>query len=426
MKVLHLNSYDIGGAAKAAFRLHKNLIEEGLDSEMFILAKINKQTKAFSFRKNFFLLQMRQKIRSIVNWLYNNQTDPNYLYKYTNQFDVSCPEDIYNKLPFKPDVIVAHWISDFISAQTLCELGKLCKAPLIWYLMDMAPLTGGCHYAWDCKGYIEECGKCPALQSENPQDDSYIQIKNKIRSIKDSNITIIAGSSWLVEQSKSAAVFKGKRIEKIMLGIDSIVFKQEMRSISRASLGLPLDKKIVLFGALYFWDKRKGFCYLLEALHILKNNYSGVHDDIVLSIVGDASEIEPEIRKLFACKPLGYIDSDSKLAAAYQSADLFVCPSIEDSGPMMINESILCGTPVVSFDMGVARDLVNTGLTGYRAELKNSTDLARGMDYILNLDPDTANKMSDECRNLGLRLCHPKVQAESFQTLFNSIVKVRK
>src|SRR6266568_3655942 len=146
MNILHINSYDIGGAPKGAFRLHKNLLEDGLNSEMFVLVKINKQTKAISFRKNFFLLQVRQKIKSIKNSLRNEYTDPDYLFKSANQFDVSSADAIYKKLPFKPDIIVAHWISDFISAQTLCNLGKLCKAPLIWYLMDMAPLTGGCHF----------------------------------------------------------------------------------------------------------------------------------------------------------------------------------------------------------------------------------------------------------------------------------------
>jgi len=423
MNILHINSYDIGGAPKGAFRLHMNLLESGLNSEMFVLAKINKETKSLSFRRNFFLLQVRQKIRILRNSLNNVHTDPDYLFKSDKQVDVSNPEGFYNKLHFKPDIIVAHWISDFISVQTLCELGKLCKAPLIWYLLDMAPLTGGCHYAWDCKGYTEECGKCPALRSDNPNDDSYVQLQNKIRCIKDSNITIVAGSSRLVEQARSAAAFKGKRIEKIMLGIDSIIFKQEVRSVARASLGLPPDKKVIFFGALYFWDKRKGMGYLLEALKILKNYYAGSHDNIVVSIAGNSSEVESEVRKLFNCKPLGFINSDSHLASAYQSADLFVCPSVEDSGPMMINEAILCGTPVVSFDMGVARDLVHTGITGYRAELKNSFDLAKGINYVLNLEPDRAEKISDECRKLGLRLCHPKVQAKSFQTLFESLVK---
>ncbi|HEY5124202.1 MAG TPA: glycosyltransferase [Ignavibacteria bacterium] len=68
---------------------------------------------------------------------------------------------------------------------------------------------------------------------------------------------------------------------------------------------------------------------------------------------------------------LGYVDNTFGIASAFQAADVFVCPSIEDSGPIMINQSIMCGTPVVVFEMGVATDLVETGITGFRAKNKD-------------------------------------------------------
>ena len=73
--------------------------------------------------------------------------------------------------------------------------------------------------------------------------------------------------------------------------------------------------------------------------------------------------------------------------------------SIEDSGPMMINESIMCGTPVVCFDMGVARDLVHTGRTGYRAALRDSSDLAFGIREV-------GDRTRPQVRRPTLRLNH--------------------
>ena len=26
-------------------------------------------------------------------------------------------------------------------------------------------MTGGCHWSWDCKGYVKECKNCPAITS---------------------------------------------------------------------------------------------------------------------------------------------------------------------------------------------------------------------------------------------------------------------
>ena len=123
----------------------------------------------------------------------------------------------------------------------------------------------------------------------------------------------------------------------------------------------------------------------------------------------------------FPYKSIGFLNDDRLLALAYQSADVFVCPSVEDAGPMMINEAIMCGTPVVAFDMGVAPDLVHTGRTGYRAKLKDSEDLAKGIAGILDLNEDEYDEMSRNCRQLGLELCSPKVQVEGFERLFKDV-----
>ena len=117
---------------------------------------------------------------------------------------------------------------------------------------------------------------------------------------------------------------------------------------------------------------------------------------------------------------MGLLDNTYGIASAYQIADIFICPSIEDSGPTMINQSIMCGTPVVSFEMGVSPDLVITGKTGYMAKLKDSKDLAQGIFEILSLTDDNFNEMSDNCRKLALKVCSPEVQIGSFENLFKN------
>ena len=112
---------------------------------------------------------------------------------------------------------------------------------------------------------------------------------------------------------------------------------------------------------------------------------------------------------------------DETLAKVYQAADIFVCPSIEDSGPMMINESIMSGTPVVSFNMGVAADLVQSDKTGYIANLADSKDLAKGIHKIFSATKPEYQSLAANCRELGLRLLHPDIQLNSFISLFNKV-----
>jgi glycosyltransferase involved in cell wall biosynthesis len=85
----------------------------------------------------------------------------------------------------------------------------------------------------------------------------------------------------------------------------------------------------------------------------------------------------------------------------------------------------MCGTPVVSFEMGVSLDLVVTGKTGYRAKLKDIRDMADGIMDILTLDADKYNKMSDNCRELALNLCSPDVQIEKIENILMNRIKVK-
>ena len=51
MKVLHINTYNTGGAAKAALRLHQGLLNEGIDSDFMVLYKTkNNIDRVYDYR----------------------------------------------------------------------------------------------------------------------------------------------------------------------------------------------------------------------------------------------------------------------------------------------------------------------------------------------------------------------------------------
>jgi glycosyltransferase involved in cell wall biosynthesis len=74
------------------------------------------------------------------------------------------------------------------------------------------------------------------------------------------------------------------------------------------------------------------------------------------------------------------------MALVYQSADLFLCPSLADSGPMMIPEAMLCGIPVVAFDTGGAPDWIDHLHNGYLARIGDVADFADGIRTMLAAD----------------------------------------
>jgi glycosyltransferase involved in cell wall biosynthesis len=321
-----------------------------------------------------------------------------------------------------PQVIIIFFAKNFVNAKNIYELYNKTNSSVFWVMFDMAPFTGGCHYAWNCEGYKKNCGSCPGLYSADPFDITYKNLIFKKKFIDKTNIQIIAGSEWQYRQAKESTLFRNKTVHKILISVDPAIFRPTSKLEIRTKLGIPPYKKVIFFGALGLDSDRKGMKYLLESLIILQKQIltgTEIKDNIFLIIAGNGFD---KIRDFlpFSYLNLGLLDNTYGIASAYQASDIFVCPSIEDSGPTMINQSLMCGTPVVSFKMGVAFDLVKTGETGYLAKIKDSRDLAQGIYSILSLNSIDYNKLTENCRELALRLCSPEVQIMKFESIIGS------
>ncbi|MFZ4706091.1 MAG: glycosyltransferase [Bacteroidales bacterium] len=367
-------------------------------------------------RNKFIYLKKKYNISQKIN------TDRRYeFFEFKEQKIFYRSKHILKKAGINPDVIIILFAKKFLNTKNIFELYKKTNAKIYWLMYDMAPLTGGCHYSWDCAGYQKKCGSCPGLFSADPSDITHKNILDKKYYIDKANIQLIAGSEWQYRQAKASSLFKDKPIHKILLSADPFIYKPVDKEAERLKIGIPANKKIIFFGSIALTTARKGMLYLLESLKILKERVkdSALDNDIMLLIAGtEINHIADDLP--FEYLFMGLLDNTYGIASAYQIADIFICPSIEDSGPTMINQSIMCGTPVVSFEMGVSPDLVITGKTGYMAKLKDSKDLAQGIFEILSLTDDNFNEMSDNCRKLALKVCSPEVQIGSFENLFKN------
>jgi glycosyltransferase involved in cell wall biosynthesis len=414
MKVLHLSSHDHGGAGKAALRLHHSMCSEGIDSRMAVLSHRAAASEIIEIVSRCHPLRLyRTGCKVYLKW----RADSDFGYQFQNMSLVPQPKKVCELIGFNPDVIIAHNLSHFISPRDLVALYKETGAPVVLNLLDMAMLTGGCHYSWHCRRYEETCGKCPGLKS-NKEDDYSRQIRQKKSELFSTlQGAIVAPTSLLQEQARKSSIFRHWNIEKVMLGVDPDVFKPIPRREARLQLGLPSDAKIIFFGAQSVTQKRKGIVYLIEALNILLEQGCFADRSLIAVSAGNDKWLTKVIDKRLPLHNLGFLHNDGRLSLAYNAADVFVCPSIEDSGPMMINESMMCGTPVVAFLMGVAPDLIINGETGYLASLEDSSDLAHGIKTVLSIDSSESTAISDRCRNKGLELCHPQTQVSTYVSI---------
>ncbi|MBL4585512.1 MAG: glycosyltransferase [Flavobacteriales bacterium] len=346
-----------------------------------------------------FPTRVRKKINRITGSGKVLATDPKYcVLQHGLDKENKMTSKIIRKLRKKPDVILVTFMQGFLTFKNLLELHQEFNCKIIVYMMDMAPLTGGCHYAWDCTRYFNNCGKCPAYYSETENDQSRSNWEFKKASISKTPIELIGGSQWLLDQALKSGLFKDCKWHKLFTPIDSDLFKPRPKHDARKQLGIPVENHVIFFGANSVTEERKGFRFLLEALEQLNNLLSETDRKVHLAIAGSGM---PDQEFPLEHTALGHL-SHQQLAMAFAAADIFVSPSIEDSGPMMVNQSIMAGTPVVAFKTGVALDLIDDGKTGFLAECGNSEQLAEAIYKILTMSAPDQEGMRENCRLLGV------------------------
>ena len=407
--VLNLSALDYGGAGKFAVDFSKLLREEGLSS--YLVVKDSKTSgegiipyQDSSFRKPVGKFLRKFYKQKLTDDLFDYDF---YFYNKYETLSVVSARQILAQIPQKPDVIFVHWVTDFINANVLHELKQLTNAKIYWLLIDNAPLTGGCHYPWTCAGYMQDCANCPAILTEQYKWVATDNLAFKKKYLP-ADIGVIAFSASDYNRARKSSLFRDKQVVKIPGFVDETLFKPDSKVNARHQIGLPADKKIIFFGAFSLTEKRKGIHLLIEALSLL------INQDYFLLIAG---KLTASLESLPA-KYIGYL-TEKELITAYQAADVFVCPSIEDSGPMMINQSLMCGTPVVAFDTGVAQDLVITGKTGYKVTTICAQSLANGIEAIFSLSSDRVAELSDSCRSMAERMTSKAVYMSSIRQLID-------
>lgn len=211
-------------------------------------------------------------------------------------------------------------------------------------------------------------------------------------------ITFITCSQWLKGQAEQSALLKGHSIVHIPNPINTNLFKPRKQQEARISCGLPLNKKLILFGAFKITDKRKGIDFFVRSCEMLAGKFPHLKEEWGIVVYGNHSE---ELKALlpFEVYPLNYISSEKELVNVYNAADAYVTPSLEENLPNTIMEAMACGTPCVGFNVGGIPEMIDHLHNGYVAEYKSVEDLANGIHWVLNTD-EYESLCEEACRKV--------------------------
>ena len=418
MKVLHLAANDInGGAAIAGYRLHRGLLNSGIDSKMLVLYKKSDDPSVVQFcpSGNIFKRQKRDIRARIIGWR-NDKFIQKRLTNVEAFSNAKTPhiEDVQEVLN-DIDVINLHWTARFLDYGLL--FGNLTgNIPIIWTLHDMHPFTGGCHYAGECDGFVRQCGMCPQLASTTTKDFSHANWKYKqkaLSEIEDTSLNIVTPSKWLGQQSKASSLFSRFNHSVIPYGLDLDVYRPRDIGGLKDALKIPNNARVIGFVADSLSDARKGFGILTQAMEMLKT------ENIYLVSIGNKP---PVISNQVKHIHLGRIQNDGLMSLVYSLFDVFICPSQEDNLPNTVLESLSCGTPVVGFDIGGMPDMVEHGVTGFLAPNIDPIILASCIDEIFS-NKRRLQVIGEQCRLKAVNEYALNIQAENYTKLYSSLLK---
>jgi glycosyltransferase involved in cell wall biosynthesis len=415
--VLHLNTNLKSAAVTIPYRVHEGFLKHGWNSYVLTANTddVNKYVNVIEVPHQRFMINIAARI--IRNIWYGKIAgkDKYYFFPYFS-FRMSRIQSIVRLIKSKPDYIIAHWTSFFFNSKMIYRISKCLQSPVIFYLMDEEPYTGGCHMPYDCPNFSDSCMNCPALRLGIKKGIAYRTLKFKKKWIDRMQPVAVAASEYSYRKLCSSSVFRNIRKEKILLPFDETIYSPGNKQAAQLKLGLDTTKKYILFGAASIAREEKGMTYLLEALRLLKDaSQDTVGISILIVGAGDITDKLP-----FPHTKIGFVNSCSGMAEVYCACDVYLCSSIQDAGPAMINEAMLCGRPVVTFDIGVATDLVDSEV-GYIARIKDSRDLAAGLIKILSLEQEEWENVSRKCRSVAVQKCSSLSQLNKLDQIFEGL-----
>ncbi len=417
MNILHVTASDIsGGAARATYRIHRSLVEHGLVhglcSQMRAMTKLTDDATVIgswpegdlSFfdridRKFFGHIRVPKGFTSANTTILSIAWPPSGLGR---ELQLSYQRGLF-------EIIHLHWLGN--RTLSIEEIGRL-PMPLVWTLHDQWAFCGSEHYtspplvgedASSDERFVAGYSRESRPAHEAGPDLNRLTWLRKRRAWR-KPIHIVCPSHWLGDCARRSTLMGNWPITVIPNPIDLSVWAPFDQAQARAILGLPIERPLVVFGAIGgSADPRKGADLLLEALLRLRSQVAGTPlGNIELLVFGQSQPAQPPDLG-FPIHYRGHLHDDISLRLLYTAADVFVIPSRQDNLPNTGLEAHACGTPVVAFATGGLVDIVDPHITGALAKPFDPLSLATAIRWVLD-DPHRRQQLGAAARQRAERL----------------------
>lgn len=406
-----------GGAARAAYRLHRALVESGDVSRMLVDRKTTDDTLVVEAgARHASSRSMSRELREQAERMLTKLQRPVDSNPRTFGLVPGPSGSVLRRT--SADLVNLHWIGrGYLSVLQLARV----KKPVIWTLHDMWAFCGAEHYA-SCDrnarwrdGYRRENR---SADEKGIDLDRYAWL-HKRQSLRQP-AQLVTPSRWLADQVRASELMQDWPCVVIPNPVPTDVFRPYSKAFARGVLGLPTDDPLVAFGAIGGTrDPRKGWDLLEAALPLVHRDVP----DAQAVIFGEPEPPKPPRLGL----PLhfaGRLHDDMSLSLLYSAVDVMVVPSRQENLPQTATEAQACGTPVVVFGTTGTRETVVDGTTGRVVDHLDPRDLAAALTSVLT-DADWSRRAGDLARARAAAEWAPDVVASRYTELAAEILERR-
>lgn len=411
MRVLIVNTSEkTGGAAVAAHRLMEALNNHGVKAKMLVRDKQSDHLSVVGLPKSP-LLRWHFLWERLVIFFHLR-----FSRKHLFEIDIANAGTDITRLPEfrEADIIHLHWVNQ--GMLSLKDIRKILHSgkPVVWTMHDIWPATAICHLTLGCRHFTTQCRECQLLSGRSGLATSVW--RRKQRMLADSNVYFVACSHWLASEAKASALLNGQKVTIIPNPIDTHIYKKTSQKEARDRLGLPQDKRLLLFVSQRVTNPNKGMDYLIKACEMIRD----IPNLGVVVLGGDAEEVAGLLP--FETFPMDYVYDDRLIVDIYNAVDLFVLPSLSENLPNTIMEAMACGVPCVGFHVGGIPEEIDHKKTGYVANYRDAEDLARGIRWVLEAD---AEALGAQCQSKVARNYSQSAVAMRYTEIYNQALAMK-
>ena len=373
MRILQVNTYDLGGGAESVVsRLHAAYRRAGHDAWLAVKRRRGDAPGVFAIPQTAgcgpwerFFLAAAAKVDALsgrVSSALRTVGRPKATWdraRGIEDFRFPASRRLPELAPGRPDILQCHNLhGGYFDLDALGFLGR--SLPVALTLHDCWLMSGHCAHSFGCSRWRTGCGECPDLGIYPPiaRDSTAVNWRRKQEIFEGSRVHVATPSRWLMERVQESIIAPAVIDSRIIPnGIDDRFFEEEPRAAARRRLGIGEETVVLLFVANTIrHNEWKDFATLRAAVGRIAGQLDG-REVLALGLGDDGAE---ELAGTARLRFVPFVSDTGTVADYYRAADLYLHSARVETFSLTIAEAMACGTPVIATAVGAVPERIRS------------------------------------------------------------------